>query len=206
MWNKRAYDAGGLPFHAGCKVVPTDRGERTMVIVGLSGTGKTTSTFTVQNGSPPRSGRFHGDAPRRHTRRHRAGVLRQNVRPGPRERAHYLRGGHSAFRLPGERPRSGSPAAQSTSTTTPTRRMAGPCSAWVTWVRFRDAATIGRMDALLILNRNENVIPAVARLTGGVAAAFFMLGETQGTSAGGKDEAGQFLRVPGTNPFFPHGA
>jgi phosphoenolpyruvate carboxykinase (ATP) len=30
-----------------------------------------------------------------------------------------------------------------------------------------------------------------------------MLGETQGTSAGGKDEAGKFLRVPGTNPFFP---
>jgi phosphoenolpyruvate carboxykinase (ATP) len=30
-----------------------------------------------------------------------------------------------------------------------------------------------------------------------------MLGETKGTSAGGADEAGRFLRVPGTNPFFP---
>ena len=30
-----------------------------------------------------------------------------------------------------------------------------------------------------------------------------MLGETQGTSAGGADEAGKSLRVPGTNPFFP---
>jgi phosphoenolpyruvate carboxykinase (ATP) len=30
-----------------------------------------------------------------------------------------------------------------------------------------------------------------------------MLGETQGTSAGGRDEAGKALRVPGTNPFFP---
>jgi len=30
-----------------------------------------------------------------------------------------------------------------------------------------------------------------------------MLGETQGTSAGGKDEMGKALRVPGTNPFFP---
>jgi phosphoenolpyruvate carboxykinase (ATP) len=30
-----------------------------------------------------------------------------------------------------------------------------------------------------------------------------MLGETQGTSAGGKEEEGKFLRVPGTNPFFP---
>src|SRR5207253_517940 len=35
------------------------------------------------------------------------------------------------------------------------------------------------------------------------AAAFFMLGETKGTAAGGADEAGKSLRVPGTNPFFP---
>jgi len=43
----------------------------------------------------------------------------------------------------------------------------------------------------------------VAKLEGPQAAAFFMLGETTGTSAGGADEAGKFLRVPGTNPFFP---
>ena len=30
-----------------------------------------------------------------------------------------------------------------------------------------------------------------------------MLGETTGTSAGGTAEEGKFLRVPGTNPFFP---
>jgi phosphoenolpyruvate carboxykinase (ATP) len=30
-----------------------------------------------------------------------------------------------------------------------------------------------------------------------------MLGETKGTSAGGAAEAGKFLRIPGTNPFFP---
>jgi phosphoenolpyruvate carboxykinase (ATP) len=47
------------------------------------------------------------------------------------------------------------------------------------------------------------VIPAVAKLEGPQAAAFFMLGETTGTAAGGKDEEGVFLRVPGTNPFFP---
>jgi phosphoenolpyruvate carboxykinase (ATP) len=32
--------------------------------------------------------------------------------------------------------------------------------------------------------------------------AYFMLGETRGTSAGGASEAGKSLRVPGTNPFF----
>ena len=30
-----------------------------------------------------------------------------------------------------------------------------------------------------------------------------MLGETTGTAAGGAAEEGRFLRVPGTNPFFP---
>src|SRR5215211_487600 len=56
---------------------------------------------------------------------------------------------------------------------------------------------------LLVLNRNENVIPGVARLNIEQAAGYFLLGETQGTSAGGKDEEGKSLRVPGTNPFFP---
>jgi len=66
-----------------------------------------------------------------------------------------------------------------------------------------DARSIKKADLLLILNRNEDVIPAVARLSGVQAAAFFMLGETKGTSAGGAEEAGRFLRIPGTNPFFP---
>ncbi|HXO59115.1 MAG TPA: phosphoenolpyruvate carboxykinase (ATP), partial [Candidatus Acidoferrum sp.] len=50
---------------------------------------------------------------------------------------------------------------------------------------------------------NDNIIPGVARLDSAHAAAYFMLGETKGTSAGGKEEMGKALRVPGTNPFFP---
>ncbi len=53
MWNALTYERGGLAMHAGCKVVPTSRGEQSMLIVGLSGTGKTTTTFTRQNGSQP---------------------------------------------------------------------------------------------------------------------------------------------------------
>ena len=70
-------------------------------------------------------------------------------------------------------------------------------------IEAADASLLEQADFLLILNRNENVIPAVAKLEGPQAAAFFMLGETTGTAAGGKDEEGKFLRVPGTNPFFP---
>src|ERR671926_669013 len=53
MWNRLVYDRAGLPLHAGCKVIPTDSGDRVGLIVGLSGTGKTTTTFTRQNGSLP---------------------------------------------------------------------------------------------------------------------------------------------------------
>src|SRR5256885_2778863 len=66
-----------------------------------------------------------------------------------------------------------------------------------------DARELEAADFLLILNRNQNIIPAGAKLNPEQAAAYFMLGETQGTSARGADEAGKFLRVPGTNPFFP---
>ena len=46
MWNKLVYERGGLPLHAGCKVIPADGGDKVGLIVGLSGTGKTTTTFT----------------------------------------------------------------------------------------------------------------------------------------------------------------
>ena len=68
---------------------------------------------------------------------------------------------------------------------------------------YEDARNVGPVDYLLILNRNENIIPAVAKLNQEQAAAYFMLGETTGTAAGGAWEDGKFLRVPGTNPFFP---
>jgi phosphoenolpyruvate carboxykinase (ATP) len=53
MWNKYIYEKGGLALHAGCKIVPTGKGEKSFLIIGLSGTGKTTTTFTDQNGSQP---------------------------------------------------------------------------------------------------------------------------------------------------------
>jgi phosphoenolpyruvate carboxykinase (ATP) len=57
-------------------------------------------------------------------------------------------------------------------------------------------------DYILLLNRNETIIPAVVKLNREQICAYFMLGETKGTSAGGAAEAGKNLRVPGTNPFF----
>jgi phosphoenolpyruvate carboxykinase (ATP) len=69
-------------------------------------------------------------------------------------------------------------------------------------IRHRDPKNVPPAKYLLILNRSDHVIPAVARLAREQVPAYFMLGETKGTSAGGAAEAGKSLRVPGTNPFF----
>ena len=69
-------------------------------------------------------------------------------------------------------------------------------------IRHRDPRDVPPADYLLILNRNESIVPAVAKLSREQIALYFMLGETKGTSAGGAAEAGKNMRVPGTNPFF----
>src|SRR6478672_1528678 len=53
MWNKLVYERGGLALQSGCKVIPVGDKNRVGLIVGLSGTGKTTTTFTKQNNSSP---------------------------------------------------------------------------------------------------------------------------------------------------------
>src|SRR2546423_11094070 len=63
MWNKKVYDTGGLALHAGCKVIPVGKQPRVFLIVGLSGTGKTTTTFTTQNNSKPVQDDFNAPMP-----------------------------------------------------------------------------------------------------------------------------------------------
>jgi phosphoenolpyruvate carboxykinase (ATP) len=201
MWNKKVYDLGGLALHAGLKVIPTPGGEKVFMIIGLSGTGKTTTTFTTQNESLPvqddfvalmPGGAAYGTEngcfaktfsldpdfePNIYNAVIRPTAYLENVYQDERGKVNffeesYTQNGRAVFRMDD-------------------------------LARFRDATTVGTVDVLLILNRNENIIPSVARLDQEQAAAYFMLGETTGTSAGGAAEAGKFLRVPGTNPFFP---
>lgn len=202
MWNKKVYDAGGLALHAGCKVIPTSRGERVFVIVGLSGTGKTTTTFTVQNGSQPVQDDFAALMPGGHIVATEDGCFAKTYRLDPKHEPTI----YGAVTQPtaylenvSQREENG-PVDFYDDSYTQNGRAVFSMKSLGTW---RDARELGPVDALLILNRNENIIPPVARLTAEQAAAYFMLGETQGTSAGGKEEMGRFLRVPGTNPFFP---
>jgi len=203
MWNALVYERGGLAMHAGCKVVPTDAGERTMLIIGLSGTGKTTTTFTRQNNSQPVQDDFIGLF---------AGGKVVGTENGCFAKTFGLDPAHEpaiygavvkpdAYLENASQQEDGGPVDFFDTTYTKNGRATFPMSSLGIW---RDPREIGPVNHLLILNRNDNIIPAVARLTREQAAAYFMLGETQGTSAGGAAEEGRAMRVPGTNPFYPH--
>ncbi len=201
MWNDIVYNKGGLALHAGLKVIPTADGDKVFMIIGLSGTGKTTTTFTTQNGSLPIQDDFVGLMPGGHAYGTENGCFAKTFGLDP----DFEPSIHGAV-------------------VKPTTYMENVFQDDAGVVDFNnegytkngravfsmddllahgDARDVGTVDYLLILNRNENIIPAVSKLNQEQAAAFFMLGETTGTSAGGAAEEGKFLRVPGTNPFFP---
>ena len=199
MWMDWVYEQGALAMHSGAKVIPTDDGDKVALIVGLSGTGKTTTTFQQQNGSLPVQDDIvalveGGDVystedgcfaktigldpdfePTIHAALTAEDGWLENVKVDDGkvdfDDASYTANGRGTFSLAN--------------------------------IPHYDPRKLGKASFLLILNRNESIIPGVARMTSPEqAAAYFMLGETKGTSAGGAQEAGKFLRVPGTNPFF----
>ena len=201
MWNNIVYEKGGLALHSGLKVIPTPHGDKVFMILGLSGTGKTTTTFTTQNGSNPIQDDFVGLMPGGKAYGTENGCFAKTFGLDPDFEPsihgavvkptaylenvsmdddgtvdffneHYTKNGRAVFEM-------------------------------ADLLSYEDARNVGTVDYLLILNRNENIIPSVARLDSEQAAAYFMLGETTGTAAGGAAEEGKFLRVPGTNPFFP---
>jgi phosphoenolpyruvate carboxykinase (ATP) len=202
MWNRKVYEAGGLALHAGCKVVPVRGGQRVFLIVGLSGTGKTTTTFTTQNNSKPVQDDFVALMPGGRIYASENGCFAKTFSLDPKHEPTIYKAvtRPTAYLENVSQKEEGGPVDFYDTSYTQNGRAVFSL-ADLGW--SEDARKIGPADVLLILNRNENIIPAVARLDSEHAAAYFMLGETQGTSAGGKDEMGKALRVPGTNPFFP---
>ncbi len=204
MWNHLVYERGGLAMHSGAKVFPAEQtasGEEELaLIIGLSGTGKTTTTFREVKGSLPVQDDFIGlmpdgtvhatengcfaktygldaaDEPTIHGGAISADAWLENTYVDPVTKKidffhdGYTRNGRVTFELAD--------------------------------IRHRRPDDLPKAKYLFILNRNENIMPAVARLKPEQAAHYFMLGETKGTSAGGAAEAGKNLRVPGTNPFW----
>jgi phosphoenolpyruvate carboxykinase (ATP) len=201
MWNQIVYDRGGLALHAGCKVIPVENGNRVGLIIGLSGTGKTTTTFTKQNNSSPVQDDFLALMPGGKVYATENGCFAKTFGLNEKDEPtiyHAVTSPHAYLENVSQN-EAGELDFYDTSYTQNGRavvRMADIAGGL-------DAREIKSADFLLILNRNDNIIPGVARLDRHKAAAYFMLGETRGTSAGGAAEAGKFLRVPGTNPFFP---
>src|SRR5881397_3405723 len=199
MWNKLVYDRGGLPLHAGCKVIPTDDGDKVGLIVGLSGTGKTTTTFTKQNGSLPVQDDFVAWMSDGRIYVTENGCFAKTYGLNPEDEPTI----YGAVTEPDAYLENVSQHGEEVDFYDESYTQNGRATFTFGVIESAADREIDGADFLLVLNRNENVIPAVAKLEGPQAAAYFMLGETKGTAAGGADEAGKALRVPGTNPFFP---
>ena len=201
MWNDIVYGRGGLALHAGLKAIPTDAGEKVFMIIGLSGTGKTTTTFTTQNGSRPVQDDFVGLMPGGKAFGTENGCFAKTFSLDPRfEPSIYGAVTKPSAYLENVYQDGDGRVNFFEQSYTQNGRAVFEMRDLLT---YEDARNVGPVDYLLILNRNENIIPAIAKLTREQGAAYFMLGETTGTSAGGAAEEGKFLRVPGTNPFFP---
>jgi phosphoenolpyruvate carboxykinase (ATP) len=199
MWNKLVYDRGGLPLHAGCKIIPTVAGDKICLTVGLSGTGKTTTTFTRQNGSLPVQDDFVAWMPDGRIYVTENGCFAKTYGLNPEDEPTIYGAVTQPHSYLENVSQHGDELDFYDESYTQNGRATFPFGV------IESAADEEIEDAhfLLVLNKNDNVIPAVAKLEGPQAAAFFMLGETKGTAAGGAEEAGKALRVPGTNPFFP---
>lgn len=203
MWNRLVFDKGGLALHAGLKTFPPEStrsgAEESMLIIGLSGTGKTTTTFRQQAGSLPVQDDFVALMPGGKVHTTEAGCFAKTYGLDPEDEP-TIYGGTTrpdawlenvAVTPDGE-------VDFFDTTHTANGRSTFPLAN----IRHRDPRGVPGAGYLLILNRSDHVIPAVTRLEREQIPAYFMLGETKGTSAGGAAEAGKSLRVPGTNPFF----
>ena len=187
MWNKLVYDRGGLPLHAGCKVIPTEHGDQRRPDRRPLGHGQDDDHLHAPERLAAGAGRLRraGCRTARSTRPRPAASPRLRADPEDEPTIHgavtqpdaYLEnvsqhGDEVDFFdtcYTPERPRD-----------VPVRRDRAPPTREIDDAHF-----------LLILNRNENIIPAVAKLERPQAAAYFMLGETQGTSRRRRRRGGQ---------------
>ncbi len=199
MWMDWVYEQGALAMHSGAKVIPTDEGDKVALIVGLSGTGKTTTTFQQQNNSLPVQDDIVALVEGGDVYSTEDGCFAKTIGLDPQ----YEPTIHAALTAEESWLENVAVTDGKVDFFDDTYTANGRGTFPLKDIPHFDPRKLGKANFLLILNRNESIIPAVARMTSPEqAAAYFMLGETKGTSAGGALEAGKFLRVPGTNPFF----
>src|SRR5690242_19587751 len=162
MWNQIVYERGGLALHAGCKVIPVDDRKRVALIIGLSGTGKTTTTFTKQNNSSPVQDDFVALMPGGKIYATENGCFAKTFGLNEKDEPtiyHACASPHAYLENVSQND-AGKIDYFDTSYTPNGRAV----------VRMQDiegmmdAREMEKADFLLILNRNDNIIPGVAKL------------------------------------------
>ena len=200
MWNHLVYERGGLALHSGLKTFPDVNGEeKVAVMLGLSGTGKTTTTFRDQLGSLPVQDDFNALFPGGKVYASENGCFAKTFGLDPDDEPTIYGG---TTRPDGWLENTWVSPEGKVDFFNDSDTKNGRSTFPLANIRHRDPRDLPPVNYILLLNRNETIIPAIVKLKREQAAAYFMLGETIGTSAGGKAEAGKSLRVPGTNPFF----
>ncbi len=203
MWNHWILAREGLAMHSGAKTFPaesTPEGvEKLALIIGMSGTGKTTTTFRNVKGSLPVQDDFIALMPDGSVLTTEAGCFAKTFGLDPQDEPTIHGGAISEGAwLESVAVTDSGEIDFFDDSYTANGRVTFPMSI----IRHRAPTDLPKASYLFILNRNDSIIPAVAKLDDAQAAYYFMLGETMGTSAGGASEAGKNLRVPGTNPFW----
>src|SRR5438309_11349419 len=163
MWNKKVYEAGGLALHAGCKVVPVGDQQRVFLIIGLPGTGKTTTTFTTQNNSKPVQDDFVALMPGGTVYGTEDGCFAKTFSLDPEFEPNIYRAVTSptSYLENVYQDEHGKVNFFETSYTKNGRAVFSLSDLGA----YKDAQDLGKVDHLLILNWNENIVPAVSRLS-----------------------------------------
>jgi len=200
MWNKWVYDLGGLALHAGCKTYFDPSGtEKAVVIIGLSGTGKTTTTFNTHLGSLPVQDDFCALFPDGRLFASENGCFAKTFGlDAAHEPQIYNALKNQDAWLENVAIHKGGIVDYSDGSFTTN----GRGTSTLDRIKHRTPSNLPEVSHIIILNRNFDIMPGIVQLKPNQAIEYFLLGETTGTSAGGQAEAGKFLRVPGTNPFF----
>ncbi len=204
MWNHLVYSRGGLAMHSGAKTFPSeatpDGHDRLALIIGLSGTGKTTTTFRNVLGSLPVQDDFVALMPDGTVHTTENGCFAKTIGLDPDNEPTIHRGASS-------------PQAWLESTHVEpdgtvdffdaSYTANGRCTFGLDMIRHCEPRDLPKAHYLFILNRNADITPAVAKLEPHQAAKYFMLGETRGTSAGGASEGQE---TAGTGHQIPPGS
>jgi phosphoenolpyruvate carboxykinase (ATP) len=184
MWSSSVYQSGGLVLHSGCKVVPSRRGLKSVLVLGLPDSGKSTITFTQHNGSRVVQDDFIALFDKGRILSPQDGCIEKTYGLDPKLQPEiYAAATHPEAYMENVLQRGNLPDFSREAD-----RRAGRA---VFNLRLIDSFTgdVPPLTTLLFLMRGDGVLPAVARLSRKDAVKHFLLRELRGWTA--KDAHGE---------------